>query len=137
MQAHPRIRGEYRKPDLRLRLLRGSPPHTRGISLEWAISSPPDRLTPAYAGNIVHCSRFLYLARAHPRIRGEYTLRHDKIPDALGSPPHTRGICARSGHEGYDGRLTPAYAGNMMSDEVYVTFEKAHPRIRGEYRFTS
>ena len=137
IQAHPRMRGEYRFNRRYLMQDTGSPPHTRGISRQVETLRSPRRLTPAYAGNINQEQKTITGAWAHPRIRGEYVFDWGIIIRILGSPPHTRGICARSGHEGYDGRLTPAYAGNMMSDEVYVTFEKAHPRIRGEYRFTS
>ena len=115
----------------------GSPPLVRGIFSRRQPDTHSGRLTPACAGNIIASAFDDACIQAHPRMRGEYRFNRRYLMQDTGSPPHTRGICARSGHEGYDGRLTPAYAGNMMSDEVYVTFEKAHPRIRGEYRFTS
>ena len=70
---------------------------------------------------------------AHPRIRGEYNSRRLVVDDCLGSPPHTRGILFIHSRSKNIKRLTPAYAGNMLSEKSNPNQKQAHPRIRGEY----
>ena len=73
--VHPRIRGEYRKSTTDSAILRGSPPHTRGILLLISSRLKPwlmYRFTPAYAGNTRNPHVFGFLQKVHPRIRGEY-----------------------------------------------------------------
>ena len=111
-EAHPRIRGEYvlyrngEESDV------GSPPHTRGIPDRWPPEGHSSRLTPAYAGNTFECSIYKHLYKAHPRIRGEYSIMRARGPLFKGSPPHTRGIQHIFHKQRIEGRLTPAYAGN-------------------------
>ena len=50
-EVHPRIRGEYRRPDVRRHAGGGSPPHTRGIPVVDNAEQIRRRFTPAYAGN--------------------------------------------------------------------------------------
>ena len=52
-EAHPRMRGEYATYFFIFLLLVGSPPHTRGILLDFWDKLIPVRLTPAYAGNTI------------------------------------------------------------------------------------
>ena len=91
----------------------GSPPHTRGICRMRVPDSPPDGLTPAYAGNIERlcCSSHRYWA--HPRIRGEYIRTGMPTRLRIGSPPHTRGIYDLLPEALCRLGLTPAYAGNI------------------------
>ena len=73
-RVHPRIRGEYKKAVFLQPRHTGSPPHTRGIPASGAVSSPPSRFTPAYAGNTLSPYRYPQKTGVHPRIRGEYSL---------------------------------------------------------------
>ena len=70
--VHPRIRGEYFRLCVVIRVDTGSPPHTRGIP--WIIFKAPAavRFTPAYAGNTSDVRRIHFRLQVHPRIRGEY-----------------------------------------------------------------
>ena len=91
-EVHPRIRGEY-CPSVRLtELVRGSPPHTRGILLFSVRFAASNRFTPAYAGNTLQLLRRQSTDWVHPRIRGEYCWRRVRALPISGSPPHTRGI---------------------------------------------
>ncbi len=88
---HPRIRGEHRLASLILKMMRGSPPHTRGTPNVLANVSFTVRITPAYAGNTSCTYIFRLYSRDHPRIRGEHKQATDEKEQAIGSPPHTRG----------------------------------------------
>ena len=110
--VHPRIRGEYFRLCVVIRVDTGSPPHTRGIP--WIIFKAPAavRFTPAYAGNTLGALGEAALVKVHPRIRGEYSKTSLICHVKLGSPPHTRGILiALHACLGFPG-FTPAYAGN-------------------------
>ena len=89
---HPRMRGEYLLWVAMLTLIRGSPPHARGILPQSARQKVFAGITPACAGNTSLLLWRLGNAQDHPRMRGEYTpdtpLRFRK----KGSPPHARGI---------------------------------------------
>ena len=95
--------------------------------------NPITGITPACAGNTeLEALRGLD-ARDHPRLRGEYPSA-DKIQKiAEGSPPLARGIpswnllCIPA--EG----ITPACAGNTVSDPYHSRSPRDHPRLRGEY----
>ena len=115
IQAHPRMRGEYRFNRRYLMQDTGSPPHTRGISRQVETLRSPRRLTPAYAGNINQEQKTITGAWAHPRIRGEYHGLTSNTATDKGSPPHTRGIFRRAPLLRQSNRLTPAYAGNICA----------------------
>ena len=51
VEAHPRIRGEYRSTFFEMSMVAGSPPHSRGIPPRRALRMLRERLTPAFAGN--------------------------------------------------------------------------------------
>ena len=50
-RVHPRIRGEYSVSSKSAILIRGSPPHTRGILVVVSFDESCFGFTPAYAGN--------------------------------------------------------------------------------------
>ena len=114
-------------------MLLGSPPHTRGIFFAVVVLFHCFGFTPAYAGNIVLFSLFIFLDQVHPRIRGEYTGNTPDIPPIPGSPPHTRGILSAFFFCPVQHRFTPAYAGNITRTISDVGLLQVHPRIRGEY----
>ena len=73
---------------------------------------------------------------AHPRSRGENTQAFDAAPEAEGSSPLTRGKHDHAARRDQEDRLIPAHAGKT----VWVTPRRpsatAHPRSRGENRFS-
>ena len=71
-------------------------------------------ITPAHAGNTIGSYLSQYLAKDHPRTRGEY--RQD--------------VLYRVGYRG----ITPAHAGNTISPNCATGLYWDHPRTRGEYR---
>ena len=90
----------------------GSPPHTRGIPFVHGKNNLGLRLTPAYAGNTRSLILLRCQCKAHPRIRGEYSMLNAHGSLGMGSPPHTRGIRWKATSETGCMGLTPAYAGN-------------------------
>ena len=90
--AHPRIRGEYLTKRSGSFLLRGSPPHSRGIPSLCRVCRNLLRLTPAFAGNTGCQPTGTRHRQAHPRIRGEYWMLLRSSGCREGSPPHSRGI---------------------------------------------
>ena len=90
-------------------------------------------LTPAYAGNMQPDEPLDVHIKAHPRIRGEYSSLTRRSYIVSGSPPHTRGIYGARQACNRLLRLTPAYAGNIISEHFDAKADWAHPRIRGEY----
>ena len=132
-KAHPRIRGEYLHAGKIKAYVQGSPPHTRGIFFVCSCISLSLRLTPAYAGNIQKDDGCAQRDGAHPRIRGEYDPLRDRTNNDVGSPPHTRGISTATSMRCTSMRLTPAYAGNIVTELTVERLTEAHPRIRGEY----
>ena len=131
--AHPRIRGEYDGAADGAFHRDGSPPHSRGIRLEFSDPGRPLGLTPAFAGNTDLLRHLLGWGAAHPRIRGEYRVEQKRMQIKRGSPPHSRGIRWRCKEGRRSLRLTPAFAGNTHSMVVMRCSHPAHPRIRGEY----
>ena len=136
-QVHPRIRGEYPSPQNSATCHKGSPPHTRGIQRTNLIVSVNQGFTPAYAGNTANCVMLQLHQKVHPRIRGEYLPLSRGRRRGLGSPPHTRGIRDFIPEIHRRVRFTPAYAGNTSCVISVLIDNQVHPRIRGEYLYTS
>ena len=113
-EVHPRIRGEDVGDESCPLTIEGSPPHTRGRSVEFTSSWDYRRFTPAYAGKILQNRVKPRRFKVHPRIRGEDLEIHGADSAEMGSPPHTRGrfqqLAALSGGAGF----TPAYAGKIV-----------------------
>ena len=112
---HPRLRGEYKRIRLIFRIRKGSPPLTRGI-LVWCLwEYRIYRITPAYAGNTPDEHVEGMATEDHPRLRGEYLkIAITQLTDK-GSPPLTRGIQDRIALIADPCGITPAYAGNTLS----------------------
>ena len=91
----------------------GSPPPTRGT---------PDGkdAAPSNTGD-------------HPRLRGEHSLLHLLLNYIQGSPPPTRGTPYTETQARLNLRITPAYAGNTRTENLYHLQVGDHPRLRGEH----
>ena len=130
---HPRLCGEYHyKPTDYESTQRSSPP-VRGIPMERCISSPPERIIPACAGNTCHLERMKIFAWDHPRLCGEYTLLALTKTIASGSSPPVRGILEQQISLSDYGRIIPACAGNTLSPGLQLFRVADHPRLCGEY----
>ena len=108
---HPRIRGENLDGLLRVLLIAGSPPHTRGKS---------------------GSGLSVFGGMDHPRIRGENRSQEKNCIELKGSPPHTRGKFKDLRSVDVDPRITPAYAGKIPYSADRAQRGWDHPRIRGE-----
>ena len=130
--AHPRSRGENRRPlDLFL-FHAGSSPLTRGklmpkVAPHWAA-----RLIPAHAGKTVSWVETRAVASAHPRSRGENSQAEEKMRPRTGSSPLTRGKHHEGPHDPHQDRLIPAHAGKTWPRPLSSRARPAHPRSRGE-----
>ena len=70
-QDHPRIRGkDFLFPSMTATHI-GSPPHTRERRFQFSSTSPPGRITPAYAGKTLREFSYQTEEEDHPRIRGK------------------------------------------------------------------
>ena len=75
----------------------------------------------------------------HPRLRGEYSWSYGLSKWNSGSPPLARGVRNGGITWRYGTGITPACAGSTFTNAFTKTFNRDHPRLRGEYlliRFT-
>ena len=72
---------------------------------------------PAYAGNMAREFALAYPPRVHPRVCGEYTMLRQSFPTNTGSPPRMRGIFEHGMGGAALAGFTPAYAGNILSEQ--------------------
>ena len=134
--AHPRSRGENGWPERHIKPNQGSSPLTRGKCLWASRKANLLGLIPAHAGKIVRGHGYAARAWAHPRSRGENRSASDEHAAVGGSSPLTRG--KSHGHPVRKGRpgLIPAHAGKMVDRRAGAGSWRAHPRSRGENRFS-
>ena len=130
---HPRIRGEHPVFTVTCKIVKGSPPHTRGTQILLPHFKFLAWITPAYAGNTRTKYAFYKRLQDHPRIRGEHTMIFYCHPYCSGSPPHTRGTLFKTYQVIVKFRITPAYAGNTSFLAIIFFVHRDHPRIRGEH----
>ena len=129
---HPRLRGEQVYHATHTLQMSGSPPLARGTAGNRRFFKPLPGITPACAGNskciaykkvslgitpaCAGNSLFVligaYLARDHPRLRGEQYISPSQSTISLGSPPLARGTELVSTLAPLSYRITPACAGN-------------------------
>ena len=133
VRDHPRTRGEYRMSAHSPKSNWGSPPHTRGIRVIKELRPTWVGITPAHAGNTIGSYLSQYLAKDHPRTRGEYIDMYKVALEDVGSPPHTRGILVAQRYRWRRDGITPAHAGNTASIASATCSVGDHPRTRGEY----
>ena len=134
--AHPRSRGENAQCILSLAVISGSSPLTRGKLDAFHLARHVVRLIPAHAGKTrtrgsVHPSR-----GAHPRSRGENTIRPRTSTPRTGSSPLTRGKPGRHAINVHGVGLIPAHAGKTSLGNSGGGLFPAHPRSRGENAFS-
>ena len=134
--AHPRSRGENIAKALGQATGGGSSPLTRGKLEPLDDDAHGGRLIPAHAGK-THCAIDCHVSiPAHPRSRGENEAILKGSEVQAGSSPLTRGkrdaLAPRVGDPG----LIPAHAGKTKPAPSMRAPAKAHPRSRGENRWS-
>ena len=92
--AHPRSRGENSSPRTHTTPVCGSSPLTRGKHSVPRKENIGVRLIPAHAGKTSRCDTRHEASRAHPRSRGENSIRPKLASLRVGSSPLTRGKLA-------------------------------------------
>ena len=78
-----------------------------------------------------------YVAKVHPRARGEHPLLKTMSRRFLGSSPRTRGTLGRGWSYRTSERFIPAHAGNTRSRALIRFLRAVHPRARGEHPLES
>ena len=110
----------------------GSSPLTRGKRGDAPPGPALFGLIPAHAGKTcASCAASTYSA-AHPRSRGENTLRQGAGPLMRGSSPLTRGKQQVDVAKADVLGLIPAHAGKTATRHTVAPCPWAHPRSRGE-----
>ena len=131
-RAHPRSRGENNIEAIADQAYIGSSPLTRGKPLFDDGVRDRERLIPAHAGKTWMRARTRSCDAAHPRSRGENTLRTLRRCTGLGSSPLTRGKRGLPYATDVPHRLIPAHAGKTAQSHATRRRVAAHPRSRGE-----
>ena len=135
-RAHPRSRGENSDRFLGPLNGFGSSPLTRGKQPPAEVLQCRVRLIPAHAGKTRGPRSASSSGTAHPRSRGENSRASDGMSKVDGSSPLTRGKLGGRGLLRHQVRLIPAHAGKTKSSAHQQHQQPAHPRSRGENRFT-
>ena len=130
--AHPRSRGENRWADEATETRFGSSPLTRGKLGRDRVDGVRLRLIPAHAGKTSVVGLVQRPPTAHPRSRGENSIRRRSRAERAGSSPLTRGKRLRRGCATRPCRLIPAHAGKTGRAGASGSGAAAHPRSRGE-----
>ena len=110
---HPRIRGTNKTHSRAFFVLAGSSPHTRDKSSVNKINDDTIGIIPAYAGQMGKSPQLSRLDWDHPRIRGTNSNFVSHSGSGGGSPPHTRDKYCVKHSDFKNGRITPAYAGQI------------------------
>ena len=130
--AHPRSHGENRPNCGLSEFWDGSSPLTRGKLLGGLEGLRRRGLIPAHAGKTRARCGSSASEPAHPRSRGENTLRMRDIAALPGSSPLTRGKRRVTHPSEPRQRLIPAHAGKTVTSPLIPSWPSAHPRSRGE-----
>ena len=109
-----------------------SSPLTRGKRRRFREWPGRTRLIPAHAGKTRQCPPWFPDRTAHPRSRGENSLRFFARVTRAGSSPLTRGKRVRPHQRGCARGLIPAHAGKTGGECGHHLVAPAHPRSRGE-----
>ena len=130
--AHPRSRGENRRGITGRAGRAGSSPLTRGKRLRCRLQQERDRLIPAHAGKTWWRPPPSTRCAAHPRSRGENSVKSVVAKPINGSSPLTRGKPVDLHECEANLRLIPAHAGKTGLPRQSPPRGAAHPRSRGE-----
>ncbi len=107
----PRPRGDRPLEQLRSHLLSGSPPPTRGSTIEQPVEQDRGLVSPAHAGIDRSTRSAQTAARRLPRPRGDRPIGATHPPPPTQSPPPTRGSTVAFSRPCADRDVSPAHAG--------------------------
>ena len=130
--AHPRSRGENPISRAASAAEDGSSPLTRGKLVATSTGTAPSGLIPAHAGKTPRRRTSSAALPAHPRSRGENTVRTSRTETFKGSSPLTRGKRNHPATQQAPKGLIPAHAGKTTHNKAIDISGWAHPRSRGE-----
>ena len=136
LRAHPRMRGEHSDDNPGFALRIGSSPHARGAHQRDPCTPVGGGLIPACAGSTIVDENGTSGGGAHPRMRGEHPVKGVRITGLTGSSPHARGALRGSRELTHHIGLIPACAGSTPPKYAVISRVRAHPRMRGEHRFS-
>ena len=114
----------------------GSSPLARGTHSSDQKRRQRPGLIPARAGNTATPKNTVSGSRAHPRSRGEHRAEWHLVICLVGSSPLARGTLGLEVCHSLEVGLIPARAGNTSSTDKSLRLPWAHPRSRGEHRYT-
>ena len=114
----------------------GSSPLTRGKLVNHSATTAAAGLIPAHAGKTPGSHSTGLSAWAHPRSRGENSHVHSNSNVLPGSSPLTRGKPRVRHGARRRGGLIPAHAGKTRDSVCGFLDLRAHPRSRGENRWS-
>ena len=116
---------------------RGASPLTRGkLALQLALEADNGRI-PAHAGKTSVDAYFDYIARAHPRSRGENFVDCCYPVEISGASPLTRGKPFEKSYSVSIWGRIPAHAGKTEARTCCRGARRAHPRSRGENSYAA
>ena len=118
---------------VRMRVLLGSSPLTRGARVLILVKVSPLRIIPAHAGSTERTLAGHPGSQDHPRSRGEHPSIFKTKRFGSGSSPLTRGALARARPNHHKTRIIPAHAGSTPGGDPVSTAFQDHPRSRGEH----
>ena len=113
-------------------LIKGSPPLVRGTAISLGPKTATQGITPACAGNRASTSTPQSYGQDHPRLCGEQEDADIACRGRKGSPPLVRGTGLFRADDVGIIRITPACAGNRLTDGSISTGSQDHPRLCGE-----
>ena len=133
LRDHPRVCGEHARTSLSNVYESGSSPRMRGAHGTDSLRRSDAGIIPAYAGS-TRSNPFIARPQSdHPRVCGEHTTSHSKVPFPLGSSPRMRGALRFATMQMALYRIIPAYAGSTRYRRWEVPRSQDHPRVCGEH----
>ena len=132
-QVHPRVCGEHTPLIYRNDTMAGSSPRVRGTLDRRERRHDGFRFIPACAGNTRTPGPWPAPGAVHPRVCGEHSQRHPRIPAKIGSSPRVRGTPGNLARRGTAPRFIPACAGNTIALSGDADQPAVHPRVCGEH----
>ena len=131
-EDHPRLCGEKWRNAGNSWKPTGSPPPMRGKEVKASGINFVIRITPAYAGKSMVSGVCSPELRDHPRLCGEKRRFASLWLPVVGSPPPMRGKVGIRISTMADSGITPAYAGKRITWNLFLNYNRDHPRLCGE-----
>ena len=133
---HPRVCGEHDGKYSAPVEFEGSSPRMRGARSAVLRDQLRAGIIPAYAGSTSDGHARRRLRGDHPRVCGEHSFQHSRLPSCLGSSPRMRGAHRLSIAVFVLLRIIPAYAGSTKLSAGGQAVSEDHPRVCGEHSMT-